>query len=70
MSVSTNLWAVKQLVNISVSVDDFREHGTELPFFITVVQITGAENLRQDGMAVDMCYMPVCVCLCVLGGCV
>lgn len=32
VSLSTNLWAVKQLANISLSVEGFREHGTELPF--------------------------------------
>lgn len=69
VSLSTNLWAVKQMVNISLSVEGFREHGTELPFHYSCSD-HWSRKLEARPHGCGYVYIPVCVCLSVLGGCV
>lgn len=62
VSLSTNLCAVKQSVNISLSVEGFREHRTELPF-----HYGGSDHWSRKPEArphgCGYVYFPVCVCV-------
>lgn len=62
VSLSTNLWAVKQMVNISLSVEGFREHGTELPFHYSCSDHWSRKpEARPHGCG--CVYIPVSVCV-------